>query len=288
MIYLRQFGTHAEYEEYASSGMVLPNVSHCIAQEDVHYNPYETMVIAKFVGDGTPKSIYMYDQDGQMTGNVILGTNTFSEIFIDGEEVSIADIDAAEGKYTFETGTHTVSYKLKEEGNLPMFTYALTDMHSVIIPNTVTEILRFTFNMCGSLTAVTIPNSVTAIDEMAFLYPEYVGEDATELEFIRIDSETIEASWFGNMTTLKSVKIGPNVKTIEDGAFCYADIISQSDIDKIVSINPNAFCESVCIMATFPQDAEKAIFGNGRANGYFFDNGTEIPDNEIILEEFRN
>lgn len=40
-IYLKQFSTHSEYEAYiASEGKVLPNVSICTTEGDVHYNPY--------------------------------------------------------------------------------------------------------------------------------------------------------------------------------------------------------------------------------------------------------
>ena len=40
-IYLKEFSTHAEYEAYiASEDKVLPNVSICTTEGDVHYNPY--------------------------------------------------------------------------------------------------------------------------------------------------------------------------------------------------------------------------------------------------------
>lgn len=38
--YLKLFNTHAEYQDYLDGGeMILPNVSHCIDVNDVHYNP---------------------------------------------------------------------------------------------------------------------------------------------------------------------------------------------------------------------------------------------------------
>ena len=40
-IYLKQFSTHSEYEAYINgSGAILPNVSICTTEGDVHYNPY--------------------------------------------------------------------------------------------------------------------------------------------------------------------------------------------------------------------------------------------------------
>ena len=40
-IYLKEFSTHSEYEQYINgSGAILPNVSVCTTEGDVHYNPY--------------------------------------------------------------------------------------------------------------------------------------------------------------------------------------------------------------------------------------------------------
>lgn len=41
-IYLKQFSTHQEYEQYINgSGAILPNVSICTTEGDVHYKPYD-------------------------------------------------------------------------------------------------------------------------------------------------------------------------------------------------------------------------------------------------------
>lgn len=40
MDYLKLFQTHEEYEAFVSGGTMLrPNVSHCVSENDVHYNP---------------------------------------------------------------------------------------------------------------------------------------------------------------------------------------------------------------------------------------------------------
>ena len=39
MKYLKLFENHRQYEDYAASGLTLPNVSHCIQEIEVHYNP---------------------------------------------------------------------------------------------------------------------------------------------------------------------------------------------------------------------------------------------------------
>ena len=38
--YLKQFTNHSQYESYIATDFVKPNVSYCVAEGDVHYNPY--------------------------------------------------------------------------------------------------------------------------------------------------------------------------------------------------------------------------------------------------------
>ena len=49
-IHLKKFDTHQEYDAYINgSDAILPNVSICTTEEDVHYNPYvEPIITAKF------------------------------------------------------------------------------------------------------------------------------------------------------------------------------------------------------------------------------------------------
>lgn len=46
MKYLKKFSTHTEYETYINgSDKVLPNVSLCKTENEVHYNPIENIII---------------------------------------------------------------------------------------------------------------------------------------------------------------------------------------------------------------------------------------------------
>lgn len=40
MKYIKLFNEDSEYQEYISGNADLPNVSHCINEDEVHYNPY--------------------------------------------------------------------------------------------------------------------------------------------------------------------------------------------------------------------------------------------------------
>ena len=54
--YLTLFNSHAEYEQYVSGNFEKPNVSHCVQEGDVHYNPWtwaEEYLTTVALGDGT-------------------------------------------------------------------------------------------------------------------------------------------------------------------------------------------------------------------------------------------
>ena len=38
--YLKKFNTHADYETFISDDFIKPNVSYCVQENEVHYNPY--------------------------------------------------------------------------------------------------------------------------------------------------------------------------------------------------------------------------------------------------------
>ena len=66
-LYLKLFENHTQYETYtASTEFITPNVSHCIQEVHVHYNPYiepETRVVAKYnvTSTSTTTNIGYYD-----------------------------------------------------------------------------------------------------------------------------------------------------------------------------------------------------------------------------------
>lgn len=137
--YLTIFESHSQYVEPE----VKPNVSYCIQEDEVHYNPWtDPRLIVKYnvANASEPTLLYGY-YEGETTAALL-----FDKVEIDGTEVSIADLDTAEGYYQLSVGEHTVKYTLKDP----------------------TSIVNYTFGRCGRLTSVTIGNSVTSIGRYAF------------------------------------------------------------------------------------------------------------------------
>ncbi len=63
--YIKLFKNHTQYETYKNSAdYVIPNVSYCEQQDEVHYNPWvETRLVCKFNVDESDLKLYLYFDD---------------------------------------------------------------------------------------------------------------------------------------------------------------------------------------------------------------------------------
>lgn len=213
MDYLKLFENHSQYETFINGGggMLRPNVSHCVQENEVHYNPIETRLIVKYnVTDANNNltQLYNYDAGENITANLM-----FDKVEVDDIEVPIADLDMAEGEYPFSVGEHTVKYTLKDPTIIVDDAFwSCSSLTSVVIPNSVTTIEDLAFCGCSSLTSVTIPDSVTSIGGMAF----------------------------GGCTGLTSVTIGNSMTSIEEFAFCGCSSLDENSRKAIKKINSSA------------------------------------------------
>ena len=249
--YLKLFDTHADYNTYITgSDKVLPNVSYCVDNNEVHYNPWTDprLIITYNVEDTSePTLLYHYIIDswydvetGQTVEVETIGVNLFEKIEIDGVEASISDLDSDEGYYQFNTtGNHIVKYTLLDPttlGDDGTFSEC-GNITSVIIPNTVTTIGSAAFYGCTGLTSVTIPNGITSIASSAFA-------DCTSLTSITIPNTvtTIGYAAFYGCTSLTSITIPNTVTTIGSAAFWKCTSLTSVTIpDSVTSIGNAAF-----------------------------------------------
>lgn len=201
-IYLKKFENHTQYENYINgSDAILPNVSICTTEGDVHYNPYvpptpvETRVIAKFYVTNAGATVHIADEP-----------SCFSSIEIDGVEQSeVTD------SYDFSTvGEHTLKYTLIDPTIICDYTFEYCDsLTSIDIPNSVTSIGEQAIAYDYNLTSIEIPSGVTSIGEKAFnecrsltsitvnaTIPPTLGSNAfsnTNLSTIYVPSESVNA-----------------------------------------------------------------------------------------------
>ena len=130
-----------------------------------------------------------------------------------------------------------------------------------IIPKGTEKIGMRAFNSADRLTNIEIPDSVTTIEEGAFLY--CIGLESIEIP----DSvTTIGESAFEECQYLKSIRIPDSVKKIGEKAFfCCYDLKSVEIPDSVTAIGSRAFdgCDHVTITVERDSYAERYAKENG-------------------------
>ena len=112
-----------------------------------------------------------------------------------------------------------------------------SSLTSVTIPNSVTSIENNAFYGCGSLTNLTIPNSVTSIGEAAF----YGCRSLTSLT-IPNSVISIAREAFSSCSSLTNLTIGNSVASIGEMAFYGCRSLTNLTIpDSVTSIGGSAF-----------------------------------------------
>ena len=205
---------------------VRPNVSHCVQENEVHYNPKEMNIIAVFNVTSTNSPTQIMDSSS---------ISNFSEIEVDG--LTLTNIVSS---YTFDTiGEHIIKYKLNTPTSIPNNVFSwCRNLKTITIPDSVTSIGRQAFSSCEALTTITIPNGVTSIDYWTFnicisltsiTIPDsvtsigkncFVSCGFTEL-YINAANIGYEA-FSGN--NIETVTFGPNVSTI--GNYCFIGTVT--------------------------------------------------------------
>ena len=111
-----------------------------------------------------------------------------------------------------------------------------TSLSTIVIPNSITQLERATFQGCTRLASVSIPNTVGYIRDLVF-------QGCTELASIYIPDgvSLIESSAFDGCCKLKTVKIGKNLFSLNSRAFasckeitdfyCFAEEVPQAYLD---------------------------------------------------------
>ena len=277
MKYFKIFDHHSEYETYINSeDKLLPNISYCEDMNDVHFNHYFEPLSVKYNVTDISVATQLYFYSPQ-EGLIINGALMFDKIEIDNVEVSISDIDTAEGKYQFSTsGEHVAKYTLKDPTiigpeldmstgqpillRIGAFFGGCITITEIKLPNSVTSIVYNAFGSCSSLTNITIPNSVTSIGDYVFQgctiltnvtipnsvtsIGEWVFLGCTGLTSVTIPNSvtSIGTQTFQDCTSLTSITIPNSVTTIGSGAFQSCSSLTSITIpNSVTSIDNNAF-----------------------------------------------
>ena len=229
--YLRSFNDHSDYEEYMdSSDLVIPNVSYCRQENEVHYN---SKFVIEFASDWVKEQLLTLgidqNEDGEIdTYEAALYNGNFGNLF---NYNTSGKPETSFNEFRFFTGMTSV-YSNTFTG--------WSQLTSVMIPNSVTSIGYGAFWNCSGLTSIVIPNSVTSIGQQAF----------------------------DSCSGLTSATIGNSVTSIREQAFTGCSGLTSITIpNSVTSIGYNAFnncigLTSVTVLAETPPTLGSSAFAN--------------------------
>ena len=182
---IKLFETHAAYNTYINGqDKVLPNVSYCVDNNEVHYNPLfieNRLIITYDVEDeSVPTLLYNYGTSGAH----VTAVDKFVKVEIDDVVVSPQELDNAQGKYQLTVGEHTVKYTLTLSTTIQYAMFADQNgdipITNIEIPSNIETIGISAFYMGTKLTSVVIPSNVTKIDTQAFFWCENLSSVTVE------------------------------------------------------------------------------------------------------------
>lgn len=180
--------------------------------DGIEYNVtyLSTQITATFnvTSDSEKTPLYFYYAEEGKEEYWVRGVDIFDKVEIDGTEVPATSLDEAKGMYQLSVGEHTVEYTLKDPTSISSGAFnSCRNISSVTIPNSVTTIEDGAFRNCSG--SITIPSSVTIIGNEAFY--DCTGE--------LIVNCNIPDRAFQNCDQITSVKLGDNITSIGASAF---------------------------------------------------------------------
>ena len=172
-------------------------------------------------------------------------SNLCNKVFTDLDNL----IDLGGGVYQIPDGTVVIGYRLNDDAD------DYDHIREVIIPNSVTKIMKWAFSEWRNLVNVAIPDSVTEIGHEAF-------KECTSLASITIpDTITkIEEKTFSNCTSLTLVTIPDSVAKIESNAF--EDCTSLTSViipDSVTNIESYAFADCTSLTSVTIPDSVTSL-----------------------------
>ena len=267
MKYLKEFENHSQYEAYiASEDKILPNVSKCVQEDDVHYTPLTCEVETIYELIGTPS--YPSEIDGcvpsfEMSFNYKKTDidNRCRETVSEGSDTVVVEIGYNPSVTTSRTVESTYNYngleieysvtqtkldaKITAKYNVTSTSYS-TQIASNTSNFTAIEIdgiaqpsieSTYTFNTTGEHTVKYTLTDPTSIGHGTFQYCSNLTS------IVMPDCVTsIGHGTFTYCSSLSSCTIGSGVTSIGNGSFSYCTSLTSIDIPSgVTSIGSQAF-----------------------------------------------
>ncbi len=211
---------------------------------------------------------HVYTEEG---GSKLASLGDFI-FFAYGELVSLVAYLGSASEVVLPDGYEGQSYEIGSYAFTNPYEDSDQTITAITIPNTVTGIGDYAFDSLANLTSITIPDSVVSIGKSAFAWCEKV----TVLH-IGNGVKTIGESAFRGCVSLNGVVLGSGVESIGSGAFSGCDklihVCNLSTLDIVAGSGENggiaSGADSVC---TTTEDFKLVTVGN-----FLFYTGGETP-----------
>ena len=305
--FLKRFETHSAYNTYINGqGRILPNVSYCRDNNDVHYNPVPKITIEFTLSEANEERIAIKGDLTSLQGfrDDVDGFENVTAIKIDGQEVSKTN-DFTEKNvlnnygividgyfYDFTTsGTHTIEYELNSL-TLPQGLLNLLgnyNYYGIVFSSKMTQI---SVSLNGINEIETNALTINSINEVIFdkniknitSFSDYIFSDCTSLTSVIMPNNvtSIGANAFQYCTSLTNITIPNSVTSIGSDAFstCTSLTTVTLNSDAIVSQTYTHYSNFINI---FGSQVSTYIFGKDVTSigNYAFDGCTGLTNINI-------
>ncbi|MBO5916894.1 MAG: leucine-rich repeat domain-containing protein, partial [Bacteroidales bacterium] len=253
--------TNNMFADAAITEIVIPGSVNTMGNDVFHQCTSLTKVTFEPSEDGSPLTMG-YDTDGE-DENLFQDNNALTTLVLDREIIQTQTGVDTNSEGLFGGMSTLASITLGEQvKTLTPYMFAGSSIEAFVIPGNVTSIANNVFDACSNLKTITFEPS----EEGTTLAIGYSGGSSlfasTPLEIVMLDRELnylfpsddlndAAEGLFGNKSTLTSVTLGDNVKTLSPYMFAKSGITTLN-LNKVETIADNALANLALTSLTIP------------------------------------